>query len=131
MTASQKGLPMFRFLNWYFLLATNYFLYGESMISHYAESSMPSCQTLTPLPIPIRSVLVDRFLLPLATHHRFISFSLYCMGFVLFILSLKKGTFHAALMSRSLQISVFSICLDAHDYSPRRYPVIPYHQQYL
>ncbi|KAL3898335.1 MAG: hypothetical protein SGCHY_002811 [Lobulomycetales sp.] len=93
MTASQKGLPMFRFLNWYFLLATNYFLYGESMISHYAESSMPSCQTLTPLPIPIRSVLVDRFLLPLATHHRFISFSLYCMGFVLFILSLKKGFF--------------------------------------
>jgi hypothetical protein len=38
-----------------------------------------------------QSILVDAYLLPLATHHRFISFSLYCIGFILFILSLKKG----------------------------------------
>jgi phosphatidate cytidylyltransferase len=80
--AREKKLPMFRFLkyvfvlmnSWYFLLASNYFLYGESMIYHYSTT-----------------ILVDAYLLPLATHHRFISFSLYCIGFILFILSLKKG----------------------------------------
>jgi phosphatidate cytidylyltransferase len=72
--AREKKLPMFRFLNWYFLLATNYFLYGESMIYHYSKY-----------------LIVQKWIHTLATHHRFISFSLYCAGFILFILSLKKG----------------------------------------
>jgi phosphatidate cytidylyltransferase len=36
-------------------------------------------------------VFVDAFLLPLATHHRFISFVLYVLGIVVFVLTLKKG----------------------------------------
>ncbi|KAL8829226.1 MAG: hypothetical protein Q9170_006270, partial [Blastenia crenularia] len=69
-----KELPFTRSLNWYFLGSTMYFLYGESVVYYFKHI-----------------VLVDRVLLPFATHHRFISFMLYVMGFVLFVGSLKKG----------------------------------------
>jgi len=72
--SKEKKLPWFRALNWYFLVSTNYFLYGESIIFYFKQS-----------------VYVDAFLLPLATHHRFISFILYVAGFVLFVMNLKKG----------------------------------------
>jgi phosphatidate cytidylyltransferase len=74
--SQERNLPWFRSLHWYFLIITNYFLYGESLIYYYK-----------PL------VLVDAFLMPLATHHRFISFSLYCIGLVFFVLNLRKGNF--------------------------------------
>jgi phosphatidate cytidylyltransferase len=73
-TPKEMNLPWMRFLHWYFLFTTNYFLYGESLIYYYK---------------PI--VLVDAFLMPLATHHRFISFTLYITGIVIFVLNLKKG----------------------------------------
>ncbi|KAJ3301143.1 hypothetical protein HDV03_001314 [Kappamyces sp. JEL0829] len=73
-TKMKGDLPWFRSLHWFFLASTNYFLYGESIIHYYKAS-----------------VLVDAFLSPLATHHRFISFSLYCIGLVAFVLKLKKG----------------------------------------
>lgn len=69
-----QGLPWMRSLHWHFLLSTNYFLYGESLI-HYFK--------------PV--VVIDAFLMPLATHHRFISFSLYIVGLIVFVLKLKKG----------------------------------------
>lgn len=55
------GLKWFRSLSWYFLLASNYFIFGES--------------------------LFDYFLLG---YHRFISFCLYLVGLVWFVLSLEK-----------------------------------------
>ena len=58
-----KNLPFTRSLNWYFLGSTMYFLYGESVIYYFKHI-----------------VLIDKVLLPLATHHRFISFMLYIMG---------------------------------------------------
>ncbi|KZF23370.1 phosphatidate cytidylyltransferase [Xylona heveae TC161] len=61
-------------LNWYFLATTMYFLYGESVIYYFKHI-----------------VLVDKMLSPLATHHRFISFMLYVIGFVFFVSSLQKG----------------------------------------
>ncbi|KAI4192016.1 MAG: hypothetical protein LQ346_004523 [Caloplaca aetnensis] len=69
-----KNLPFTRSLNWYFLGTTMYFLYGESVIYYFKHI-----------------ILVDRVLLPFATHHRFISFMLYVIGFVFFVGSLKKG----------------------------------------
>ncbi|KAG0048956.1 hypothetical protein BGZ83_006166 [Gryganskiella cystojenkinii] len=72
--SKEKKLPWFRSLNWYFLFSTNYFFYGESLI-HYFQ----------------HVVFVDAFLLPFATHHRFISFTLYVIGFVFFVANLKKG----------------------------------------
>uniref|UniRef100_A0A1D1YK17 Phosphatidate cytidylyltransferase n=1 Tax=Anthurium amnicola TaxID=1678845 RepID=A0A1D1YK17_9ARAE len=72
--SKDKKLPWFKTLNWYFLVSTCYFLYGESIIYYFKEI-----------------VLVDAFLLPFATHHRFISFVLYCIGFVFFVINLKKN----------------------------------------
>ncbi|KAF6239427.1 hypothetical protein HO173_002689 [Letharia columbiana] len=69
-----KNLRFTRSLNWYFLGTTMYFLYGESVIYYFKHI-----------------VLVDKVLLPFATHHRFISFMLYVIGFVFFVGSLQKG----------------------------------------
>ncbi|PGH32974.1 phosphatidate cytidylyltransferase [[Emmonsia] crescens] len=69
-----KNLKFTKSLNWYFLATTMYFLYGESVIYYFKHI-----------------LLVDKVLLPLATHHRFISFMLYVMGFVFFVGSLQKG----------------------------------------
>uniref|UniRef100_A0A0N5A0I7 Phosphatidate cytidylyltransferase n=1 Tax=Parastrongyloides trichosuri TaxID=131310 RepID=A0A0N5A0I7_PARTI len=67
-------LPWFRTLSWYFLLCSNYFFFGESMIEVFK--------------IIIQK---DLFLKFLVDYHRFISFCLYCIGIVWFVLSLRKG----------------------------------------
>eukprot|EP01137_Pigoraptor_chileana_P036646 Opistho-2@32593 len=72
--SKEKKLPWFRVLNWFFLLAANYYFYGESLIYYF--------QGL---------VNKEEILIKLAAHHRFISFCLYMSGFVLFVLSLKRG----------------------------------------
>lgn len=104
-------------LNWYWLATTMYFLYGESVIYYFKHI-----------------VLVDKVLLPLATHHRFISFMLYITGtsgtHVIHSLRIGRGTdnmpwnfanFHLRFCflcrlveSRQPQIPVHSIRLDAY-----------------
>ncbi|KAF2467322.1 phosphatidate cytidylyltransferase 1 [Lindgomyces ingoldianus] len=69
-----RSLRFTKTLNWYFLGTTMYFLYGESVIYYFKHI-----------------LLVDKILLPLATHHRFISFMLYIIGFIFFVSSLQKG----------------------------------------
>jgi phosphatidate cytidylyltransferase len=66
-------LPWFRTLSWYFLITSNYYLYGESLIEKF-------------------SILLkkDDFLELFVAYHRLISFTLYIAGFVGFVLSLKK-----------------------------------------
>jgi phosphatidate cytidylyltransferase len=66
-------LPWFRTISWYFLITSNYYLYGESLIEKFS--------------ILLRR---DEFLMPFVIYHRFISFSLYTAGFVAFVLTLKK-----------------------------------------
>ncbi|EAA29473.1 phosphatidate cytidylyltransferase [Neurospora tetrasperma FGSC 2508] len=61
-------------LNWYWLAVAMYFLHGETVIYYFKHI-----------------VMVDRVLLPLATHHRFICFTLYVVGFVFFVSTLKGG----------------------------------------
>ncbi|XP_015591715.1 phosphatidate cytidylyltransferase, photoreceptor-specific isoform X1 [Cephus cinctus] len=67
------GLPWFRSLSWYFLITSNYFFYGENLMDYFA-------------------VVINRtgYLRILVTYHRFISFCLYIVGFVWFVLSLVK-----------------------------------------
>ncbi|KAL4796110.1 cytidylyltransferase family-domain-containing protein [Aspergillus venezuelensis] len=72
--SKEKNIRFTKSLNWYFLGTSMYFLYGESVIYYFKHI-----------------LLVDRVLLPLATHHRFISFTLWIMGFVFFVASLQKG----------------------------------------
>ncbi|KAF2502842.1 phosphatidate cytidylyltransferase [Lophium mytilinum] len=69
-----RSLRFTKTLNWYFLGTFMYFLYGESVVYYFKHV-----------------LLVDKILLPLATHHRFISFMLYLIGFVFFVGSLQKG----------------------------------------
>ncbi|EAA62347.1 hypothetical protein AN5166.2 [Aspergillus nidulans FGSC A4] len=72
--SKEKNIRFTKSLNWYFLGTSMYFLYGESVIYYFKHI-----------------LLVDRVLLPLASHHRFISFVLWIMGFVFFVASLQKG----------------------------------------
>jgi len=65
--------PWSKTLNWYFFAITNYFLYGESLIYYFKHV-----------------VFADAQLLPFATNHRFISFTLYTIGFVGFVASLQR-----------------------------------------
>src|ERR1051325_5573289 len=58
-----RSLRFTKSLNWYFLGTAMYFLYGASVIYYFKHI-----------------LLVDRILLPLATHHRFISFMMYIIG---------------------------------------------------
>ncbi|KAI0049890.1 phosphatidate cytidylyltransferase [Auriscalpium vulgare] len=66
--------PWSKTLNWYFFATANYFLYGESLIYYFKHV-----------------VFADANLLPFATNHRFISFTLWTIGFMGFVMSLKKG----------------------------------------
>jgi len=66
--------PWSKTLNWYFFAVANYYLYGESIIYYFKHV-----------------VFADAQLMPFATNHRIISFTLYTIGFVGFVMSLKKG----------------------------------------
>ncbi|KAH9058864.1 cytidylyltransferase family-domain-containing protein [Lactarius vividus] len=66
--------PWSKTLNWYFFATANYFLYGESIIYYFKHV-----------------VFADANFLPFAANHRIISFTLYTIGFVGFVMSLKKG----------------------------------------
>jgi len=68
-----RSLRFTKALNWYFLGVAMYFLYGESVLYYFKHI-----------------VLVDRILLPFATHHRFISFVLYIFGGYFFSAREKK-----------------------------------------
>lgn len=72
--AREMKLPYVRSLNWYFLATTIYYLEGESVIYYFKHH-----------------VLVGQLLLPLAVHHRFLSYCLYIIGFIFFVYSLEKN----------------------------------------
>ena len=67
------NLPWFRSISWYFLVTSNYFFYGETLVEQFG-------------------VVINKvdFLPILVKYHRLISFSMYIMGFVWFVLSLVK-----------------------------------------
>ena len=99
-----KNLPHTRSINWYFFAATMYFLYGESVIYYFKHI-----------------LLVDKVLLPFATHHRFISFMLYTLGKPLRVTSLTTADVDSRLRcirrilkERLLPIPVHTIRLDAY-----------------
>lgn len=71
--AKEKQLPAFRTLNWAFLGITLFFVYGKPALLH-----LPFLQNFT--------VTVTRY-------HMLISFVLYCIGFVTFILTLQKDLY--------------------------------------
>lgn len=113
-------------LNWYWLATTMYFLYGESVIYYFKHI-----------------VLVDKMLLPLATHHRFISFMLYITGMSQRPTGLRRDTRGRPTLAnfrcrfcllrrlaerRPPQIPVHSIRLDAHGFAYYRGTGTLYHE---
>lgn len=87
--------PWRKTLNWYFFAVTNYFLYGESIIYYFKVRTHLSVElrisALLMAAFSQHVVFADAQLTPFATNHRFISFSLYTIGFMGFVMSLKKG----------------------------------------
>ena len=69
-----QNLPLFRSLNWYFVLVVSYFSYGISLQHIFEE-------------FDDRSRIYKVF----KSYHMFISFLLYMAGFIVFVLTLKKG----------------------------------------
>ncbi|KAL9114465.1 MAG: hypothetical protein Q9227_001546 [Pyrenula ochraceoflavens] len=93
-----RNLPFTKALSWYFLATTMYFLYGESVIYYFKHI-----------------LLVDKVLLPFATHHRFISFMLYVMGFVFFVGSLQKGLYRSQFTQFAwTHMALYLIVVQAH-----------------
>lgn len=72
--SKEKKLPLTKSLNWYFLFTTIYYLDGESFIHSFNHL-----------------IFTNQFLTPLATHHRFLSYCLYVLGFVFFVATLQTG----------------------------------------
>jgi phosphatidate cytidylyltransferase len=66
-------IPWFRHLSWYLLLASNYYYYGEYFFDYFA----PPLKRIEALQLLISS-------------HRFISYCLYLIGLISFVLSLVK-----------------------------------------
>lgn len=96
--AREKKLPWGRKLNWYFLATTIYFLEGESLIYYFQNI-----------------VLVDTFLMPLAIHHRFLSYCLYILGFVYFVSSLEKGHYRFQFTQFCVtHMALFLVVVQAH-----------------
>ena len=87
--------PWSKTLNWYFFAVTNYFLYGESIIYYFKVSHRVrhhALCSLSSIPLSSQHVVFSNVQLTLfATNHRFVSFTLYLIGFVGFVLSLKRG----------------------------------------
>ncbi|KAJ2599432.1 phosphatidate cytidylyltransferase [Coemansia sp. RSA 1722] len=70
----QRDLPWSRAMNAYFLVCLEYYLYGHNL--HRALKRHP---------------WLEAHVQPIFAHHTFISFSLYVIGFVWFVGTLRKG----------------------------------------
>ncbi|KAF2879375.1 hypothetical protein ILUMI_26800 [Ignelater luminosus] len=66
-------LPLFRLTSWYFLVAANYFCYGETLADYFN--------------VFIGKIYVLRLLV---NYHRFVSFCMYFVGIMWFVLSLRS-----------------------------------------
>jgi len=71
----EKKLYGFRTLHWWFLFVTDFYVYGQPLLQQSAKL------------IPIRTLEF------MARSHLAISFSFYVIGFIIFILTLKKGLY--------------------------------------
>lgn len=105
-----RSLRFTKSLNWYFLGCAMYFLYGESVIYYFKHI-----------------LLVDRVLLPFATHHRFISFMLYIFGMCRNSPHTTVNAYSSRLCllrwlssERPLQVSVHYVCVNTYCALPHR-----------
>jgi CDP-diglyceride synthetase len=118
-----RNLRFTKSLNWYFLATTMYFLYGESVLYYFKHI-----------------LLVDKVLLPFATHHRFLSFMLYvmgkrqpprCHGQVAANNFFRFRVFCGYVAKRSLPFPIHPIRVDSYGALPYCRPGPFHHEQYF
>ncbi|KAJ1675323.1 phosphatidate cytidylyltransferase, partial [Spiromyces aspiralis] len=73
-SSKERDLPWQRALNWHFLLTTEFYLYGHIFNRYLA-----------------RVPLIGRYAPLMTSRHNIISFTLYLIGFVWFVATLRKG----------------------------------------
>lgn len=78
--ARNNRIPLWRTTGWYFFFSLLFLLYGKIVLSHFHDQRL----AISKYPA-FQYALV---------HHSFISFLLYCGGFVGFVLSLRPDTYH-------------------------------------
>ncbi|EGV66257.1 phosphatidate cytidylyltransferase [Yamadazyma tenuis] len=72
--ARDKNIPLNKFVNWYFLFSTIYYLDGKTLFEFFHDL-----------------IFQNKLMIILSTNHKIISYFLYVFGFMIFILNLKKG----------------------------------------
>jgi len=77
--ASKRRIPLFRTINTWFLLSAMYFIYGKRTLSHFYDKRF--------------AFMTKRPLVFLLMHHTFVSFWLFLIGFMMFVLSLRPGCY--------------------------------------
>ena len=79
-TVAKDGkIPLWRTTSWYFFASALFFFYGKGVLSHFDDQGWSFMR------MPLAQYMLK--------HHTFIAFSLYCAGFVGFVLSLKPGQY--------------------------------------
>lgn len=73
-SGKERNLPLIRTISWYFLFTTIYYLDGKSFFKFYKDY-----------------FLNYRVLTFIAGNHKFISYCLFVLGFIIFVCSLRKG----------------------------------------
>lgn len=72
--ARDKDLNLNKFINWYFLFTSIYYLDGNTLFEFFHDE-----------------LFKNKLMLSLSVNHKLISYFLYIFGFIIFILNLKKG----------------------------------------
>lgn len=102
--AREMNLSWSRNLNWYFLATTIYFLEGENVI-HFLRNVI----------LKGNADVVESLLVPLASHHRFLSYCLYILGFVYFVATLEKGHYKFQFTQFCVtHMTLFMVVIQAH-----------------
>ena len=114
------NLPWFRSLSWYFLVTSNYFFYGETLVEQFG-------------------VVVNKvdFLPLLVKYHRLISFSMYIMGNVAQLCeNIDYFVCRVCLVrvvpgKEVLSPSVLSVCLDSRGSALRGHSVLSHRTEHV
>ncbi|KAK4531470.1 hypothetical protein CCYA_CCYA08G2327 [Cyanidiococcus yangmingshanensis] len=97
MQASKRRIPLFRTINAWFLLSATYFIYGKRTLSHFYDKDY--------------AIMRRPPLIFLLMRHTFVSFWLFLIGFMIFVLSLRPGCYRHQLnqFARMLMLLLFAV----------------------
>ena len=120
------GLPWFRSLSWYFLLASNYFFYGEGLVEYFGVAFN---RTVSTQRSPKSDGAIDRF------PWYFLGLFTYAGGipqvhFILLVL-LRVRVVRAEFGQQILHEAVFPVCVDARRPVDRGHAILLDNQEHF